>query len=125
MGRLLGRNVEFIAQFTDIGDAHAGHAGQADIDFPHGAEGKGLVGQVGRSQRLQQFPRLRALDVELAVSGRHVGDEDVLVIADIPLQPGFHVPVRGVGCDHHELFGFELDHGQIGFEFAGVLSHWV
>ena len=37
--------------------------------------------------------------------------KDMLVIPDVSLQPGFRMPVRGIGCDDHVFFVIELDDG--------------
>jgi NAD(P)-dependent dehydrogenase (short-subunit alcohol dehydrogenase family) len=46
--RLLGGNVELVAELTEVGDAHAQHAREPDVDFSHLAEGERLVRQVRR-----------------------------------------------------------------------------
>ena len=54
MGGVLGRDVELVSEFADIGDAHAQHARKADVDLARGAERKRLVREVGAGERLQQ-----------------------------------------------------------------------
>ena len=44
---LLGRHVELVAELAEVGDAHAQHAGEADVDLARGAERERLVRQVG------------------------------------------------------------------------------
>ena len=47
--RLLGRDVELVAELAEVGDAHAQHAREADVDLARGAERERLVRQVGAS----------------------------------------------------------------------------
>ena len=45
--RLLAGNVELVAQFAEISDAHAQHTGETDVDRACGAEREGIVREVG------------------------------------------------------------------------------
>ncbi len=119
---LLGRNVQFVTQFAQVGDAHAEHPGTADIDFAHAAERKGFVRQVRRCDRLQQFPRARPLDVELGIGRGHVGDRNVPLAADMPFQPGAGVAVRRIGGDHHVTLLTELDDREVGLDAARFIE---
>ena len=62
-------------------------------------------------------PAIAGPDVELRVTGRHVGDEGMR-IADVAAHPGLHVAVRGVRGDHPEPVAGQLGHGEIGFQRA-------
>ena len=77
--RLLGRDVELVAELAEVGDAHAQHAREADVDLARRAERERLVRHVGGRHELHQLARARALHVELRVAAGHVGDERVRV----------------------------------------------
>ena len=47
--RLLGRDVELVAELAEVGDAHAERAREADVDLARGAERERLVREVGAS----------------------------------------------------------------------------
>jgi hypothetical protein len=52
--RLLGRDVELVAQLTEVRDAYAQHARVADVDLARGAERKCRVREVDARELLQQ-----------------------------------------------------------------------
>ena len=114
---LLGRDVQLVAELAQVGDPDAEHPREPDVDLGRPAERERLVGHVNRGDAGQQFPRPRALDVDLRVARRHVRDEGVRV-ADVAAQPGFRVPVRGVGGDHPEPVVGELGHREVGLQRA-------
>ena len=116
--RLLGRDVELVAELAEVGDADAQHAREADVDLARGAERERLVRQVGAGDRLQQLARARPLHVDLRVAGGHVGDEGVRVVRDVAPHPGLDVAVRGVGRDDPEALVVELGDGEVGLELA-------
>ena len=47
--RLLGGDVQLVAELAEVGDADAQHAREADVDLARGAERERLVRQVGAS----------------------------------------------------------------------------
>ena len=67
--RLLGRDVELVAELAEVRDADAQHAREADVDLARGAERERLVATCRRVvTELQQLARARALDVDLRVA---------------------------------------------------------
>ena len=57
--RLLGGNVELVAELAEIRDAHAQRAREADVDLARGAERERRVGQVARSSAPARASRER------------------------------------------------------------------
>jgi hypothetical protein len=49
--RLLGGDVQLVAELAEVRDAHAQHAREADVDLARGAERERLVRQVGARER--------------------------------------------------------------------------
>ena len=73
-------------------------------------------------QRLHQLARARALDVDLRVARRHVGDERVRVVRDVPAHPRLDVAMRGVGGDDPEALVVELGHREVGLSLPAVVE---
>ena len=48
--RLLGRNVQLVAELPEIGDADAQHAREADVDLARGAKRECGVREIGAGQ---------------------------------------------------------------------------
>ena len=55
MYRLLGGDVELVAELTQVGDAHEEHACEADVDLARRAEREGPVGEIRGGDAVEQF----------------------------------------------------------------------
>ncbi|ESX83494.1 hypothetical protein X755_32835 [Mesorhizobium sp. LNJC405B00] len=87
MGRLVGRNIKFPAEFADIGDAVGTGEAHADLDLLEGAEWIVVVGEIVGADFLDQLSRIRTHQAEHGLSCRDIGD-DYEFIPDMPAQPG-------------------------------------
>ena len=122
VGGLLGRDVELVAELTEVGDPDAQHPRVADRDLPCGAERERVVGHVRVGDGGEDLARSRALDVELGVAGRDVGDQGVRVIGEVAAHPRLGMAVGGVRCHHPESVLVELGDGEVGLQRAAVVE---
>ncbi len=82
------RNMQFPAEFADIGDAQRPHRRAGNLDLAHMAEREGGVRHVGLCHRRQHVAGFRPHQRQRAEILGHVDQPGIEILADMVADPG-------------------------------------